>query len=72
MDNSLENKIRNAILSHEAFDENWSIEIFDNGGVITITGTVRSKEDIKLIESIVNEQDGVIIVINQVSVDSKQ
>ena len=67
--NGLEDKIREAILSHDSYHEDWKFELLENGGVITLTGTVPSQEDAQLIESIAMEQDGVATVINEIRVD---
>jgi osmotically-inducible protein OsmY len=62
-------KVRHAIISHEAFNSNWEVNILEDGNVITLTGSVPSKEDLELIESIVMKQDGVVSVINELSID---
>lgn len=64
-----QNDIREAILAHPSHNEDWKFEVFDDSGVITLTGTVPSQEDVELIESIASEQDGVITVINEIRVD---
>ena len=69
LDNERQNEIREAILSHPSHEEDWEFEVFDNGGVITLTGSVPSQEDSDLIESIANKQDGVVTVINEIRVD---
>jgi len=67
--NERENKIREAILAHPSHNEEWKFEVFDDSGVITLTGTVPSQEEVEMIESIANEQDGVLTVINEIRVD---
>lgn len=62
-------KVRDAIISHEAFNPDWVINILEDGNVITLTGTVSSKDEVELIESIAMEQDGVMSVVNELSVD---
>jgi osmotically-inducible protein OsmY len=62
-------KVRRAIISHEAFNSNWEINILEAGSVITLTGSVPSKEDVNLIESIAMNQDGVLSVNNELSID---
>jgi osmotically-inducible protein OsmY len=62
-------KVRRAIISHEAFNSNWEINILEDGSVITLTGSVPSKEDVNLIESIAMNQDGVMSVINKLGID---
>jgi len=62
-------KVRNAIISHESFNPNWEINIFEDGNVITLTGSVSSKEDVNFLESIAMDQGGVTSVINQLNVD---
>jgi osmotically-inducible protein OsmY len=61
-------EVRNAIISHDSFNPNWEINILEDGSVITLTGSVPSKEDVNLIESIAMDQDGVMSVINQLNV----
>lgn len=67
--NEKEKDIREAIISHESYNEDCMFEVFENGGVVTLTGTVASHEDAELIESIASEQDGVLTVINEIRVD---
>ena len=62
-------KVRNAIISHEEFNSNWEINILEDGSVITLTGSVPSKENLHLIETIAMEQEGVLSVINELSID---
>jgi osmotically-inducible protein OsmY len=64
-------KVRRAIISHEAFNSNWEINILEDGSVITLTGSVPSKEDLNLIESIAMNQEGVMSVINELSIDEE-
>jgi len=66
-----QNEVREAILAHPSQNEDWEFEVLDDSGVITLTGTVPSQEDFELIESIASEQDGVVTVINEISVEDK-
>jgi len=67
--NEKENTIREAILSDQSHKEEWKFEIFENGGVVTLTGSVPSQEDFRKIESIAMEQPGVFTVINELQVE---
>lgn len=69
--NERENEIREAILAHPSHNEAWMFEVFDDSGVITLTGSVPSQDDADLIESIASEQDGVLAVINEIRVDDR-
>jgi osmotically-inducible protein OsmY len=69
MINERAEKVRRAIISHEAFNSNWEINILEDGSVITLTGSVPSKEDLNLIETIAMDQEGVLSVINELSID---
>lgn len=39
-------RVSNAIISHEAFNPNWKVNILEDGSVITLTGAAPSKEDV--------------------------
>lgn len=69
MINEKAENVRNAIISHESFNPNWKVNILEDGNVITLTGSVSSKEDVNLLESIAMDQEGVLSVINELSVD---
>jgi osmotically-inducible protein OsmY len=69
MINEKAEKVRNAIISHASFNPNWEINIFEDNNVITLTGSVSSKKDVNLIESIAMDQEGVLGVINKLNID---
>jgi osmotically-inducible protein OsmY len=62
-------EVRRAIISHKSFNPNWEINILEDGSVITLTGSVPSKDDMNLIESIAMDQEGVLSVINELNID---
>jgi hypothetical protein len=68
----LAKKVRDALLSHEAFNENWNVDLIEDGGVITLMGSVPAKEDLEIIESLTREQEGVINVINELNIADLQ
>lgn len=68
MTSKLAQKVREAIFNHEIFSKNWKIDVMENGGVITLLGTVPTEEDRDLIESIAKEQEGVISVVNELNI----
>lgn len=68
--NELAEKVRNAIVHHQAFNEYWKINVLENGGVITLRGVVPSKKHMELVESIAKNQKGVLSVNNEMDIDT--
>ncbi len=67
--NELAIKVRDAILNDDAIDPELKIDVLEMGGVITLTGRVPSEKDAAKAESIAKKQEGVITVINELSVE---
>ena len=64
----LETRVRNAVISDKSFNPNWDINILNENGVITLLGSVPSKEAMKKVENIVRNHKGVVSVINQLDI----
>jgi len=67
-ESKLAKKIREAILSHESYNKNWRIDLLEEGKVITLLGSVPSKEDLNLAETIAKQQEGVLSVVNELDI----
>ena len=63
-------KVEEAIMDHEAFKENYEINVVENGGVVTLRGKVPSKDYLQLAEAITQGIENVSSVINQMEIDS--
>ena len=59
-------------LSEDPRTENLTIEVVDENGIVTLTGTVPDQEARDAAEEITNQQDGVVQVINDLEVDSSE
>jgi len=53
---SLASQVRDAIMDHKAFKENWKINVLEDGGVITLRGTIPSKPYKQKAEAIEGKQ----------------
>jgi len=63
-------KIEKAILDHEAFKEGFEINAAEDGGVVTLRGSVPSKKYLQLAESIAQGIEDVAGVINQMKINT--
>ena len=61
---------RTLLLSHDSFNEYWRIEILEQGSVITLIGSVPSKEDLETAETIVKQQEGVLSIVNELDIEA--
>lgn len=66
--NPLASKVSNALIQHDSLREKLKISVLENGGVITLRGEVPSSEDKEIAEMIAAEQNGVLSVVNELSV----
>lgn len=68
--NDLAKKVQDVLMESDAFKEGWELSVLDNNGVITLRGAVPSKKYLELAESIADEQEGVVSVINEMDIDA--
>jgi len=64
-------RVRTALADDERTGE-FGIDVVDNNGLVTLKGTVNSKETRQIAEQIAHEQKGVIDVINDLQVQSDE
>ena len=67
--NEFSKKLQKMIQERDIFKEEWNIEVFEDDGVVTLTGTVPSKNVLEQVESIAQKQKGVKAVINEMDID---
>jgi osmotically-inducible protein OsmY len=67
--NEFSKKLQKMIQESDIFKEEWNIEVFEDDGVVTLTGTVPSKNVLEQVESIAQKQKGVKAVINEMDID---
>lgn len=61
----LQKKIQN----NDAFSQNWEIEVFEENGVVRLEGAVTSRKALEMVETFIQEQDGVKAVVNVLDID---
>jgi osmotically-inducible protein OsmY len=64
---NLQHQIQTAFLEDPIMSD-YGIEVLDSNGVVTLRGTVPTREARDLAEDIVREMDGVVSVINELDV----
>ncbi len=69
--NELAINVRDAILSHESFNENWQIDLKVKSNVITLLGSVPTDNEKNIAEAIVKKQDGVMSVVNELRIGDR-
>lgn len=67
--NKFSKKLQKNIQDNEAFKEEWNIEVFEKNGVVTLEGTVPSREILEKAEAYIQKQEGVEAVINKLDID---
>lgn len=67
--NSLSDNIQKKINDHDAFLEEWEIEVLEENGIVTLKGAVPSQKVAENIEWFTKKQKGVNVVINELSID---
>lgn len=67
--NSLSDNIQKKINDHDAFLEEWEIEVLEENGIVTLKGAVPSQKVAENIELFTKKQKGVNVVINELSID---
>ena len=67
--NEFSKKLQKMIQESDIFKEEWNIEVFEDDGVVTLTGTVPSKNVLEQVESIAQKQKGVKAIINEMDID---
>lgn len=65
----LSTRIQNALVNDPRTKE-YGVEVFDNNGVITLTGTVPSVDARDAIEAVVRDVEGVTSVVNEIDVNA--
>ena len=63
----LQHQVQTALME-DADVRDYGIEVIDNNGVITLSGTVPTTQDRDRVEAIVREVSGVMSVINEIDV----
>jgi osmotically-inducible protein OsmY len=66
-ENSLQIQVESALLQ-DRLTEDGDIEVLDSNGVVTLRGTVRSREARDRAEALVRDIPGVTTVINEIDV----
>jgi osmotically-inducible protein OsmY len=66
-ENSLQLQVESALLQ-DRLTEDGDIEVLDSNGVVTLRGTVRSREARDRAEALVRDIPGVTTVINEIDV----
>lgn len=72
MDNfndDLEIEVEQAIMDDVAYEPSWKVEALEENGIITLNGSVPTREARDKVEAIVRKQKGVVSVINEIDVD---
>lgn len=67
--NEFSTKLQKTIQESDTFKEEWEIEVFEDNGVVTLTGAVPSKNVLEKVESFTQKQKGVKAVINEMDID---
>lgn len=67
--NEFSKKLQKMIQESDIFKEGWNIEVFEDDGVVTLTGTVPSKNVLEQVESFAQKQKSVKAVINEMDID---
>lgn len=65
----LSTRIQNALVNDPRTKE-YGVEVFDNNGVITLTGTAPSIDARDAIEAVVRDIEGVTSVVNEIDVNA--
>lgn len=65
----LSTRIQNALVNDPRTKE-YGVEVFDNNGVITLTGTAPSIDARDAIEAVVRDVEGVTSVVNEIDVNA--
>ncbi|HET9590050.1 MAG TPA: BON domain-containing protein [Anaerolineales bacterium] len=65
----LSTRIQNALMNDPRTKE-YGVEVFDNNGVITLTGTAPSIDARDAIEAVVRDVEGVTSVVNEIDVNA--
>ena len=66
-ENSLQLQVESALLQ-DRLTEDSEIEVLDNNGIVTLRGTVPSRDARERAEAIAREVEGVTTVINELDV----
>lgn len=67
--NEFSKKLQKMIQENEAIKEEWDVEVFEENGIVTLTGAVPSKGILEKIEAYIKKQDGVSAVVNELDID---
>ena len=67
--NEFSKQLQKMIQENDAFQEEWNVEVFEENGVVTLTGTVPSQEILEKAETYIKNQDGVEAVVNKLDID---
>ena len=67
--NEFAEELQKKIQNNETIKTTWDIQVFEENGVVTLDGTVRSKKASEEVESFILEQEGVKGVVNELDID---
>jgi hypothetical protein len=59
-----------AVLQEDSRTRDAAVDVVDEGGTVTLTGTVDTDDTRQVVEEIIEQQEGVIQVINELRIES--
>jgi osmotically-inducible protein OsmY len=68
--NEFAEKLQEKIQENEGIKNDWGVEVFEENGVVTLSGSVPSEETYNKVEKFVRQQEGVKEVINEMDLDA--
>jgi osmotically-inducible protein OsmY len=67
--NEFSERLQNMIQENDAIKDDWDVEVFEENGIVTLTGAVPSQKTLEKVEAYVRKQEGVDAVINELDID---
>ena len=67
--NEFSKQLQKMVQDNDAIKNDWNVEVFEENGVVTLTGAVPSQNTLEKVEAYVRKQEGVKAVVNELDID---